>query len=189
MRKGASSIPVEEALIISPEQQEPSGATGHAPPAAARFRLASPAHLIALGFGSGLFPRAPGTVGTLWAWCVFIVLEDWLSPFHWAIVIGLSFLVGIWTCGRTARDVGISDHSAIVWDEVVAFWLVLMFLPTTWLDQLLGFAVFRFFDIVKPPPIGYFDARLKGGFGIMFDDLLAAFFTLLVFALWRAIGA
>lgn len=153
-----------------------------------RFQLTAPAHLLALGFGSGLSPRAPGTLGTLWAWCVFVVLEDWLEPQHWLALIAVSFLIGIWACGRTARDVGVSDHSAIVWDEVVAFWLVLAFLPTDWMTQLVAFGIFRFFDIAKPPPIGYFDARLKGGFGIMFDDLLAAFFTLLLFAAWRAAG-
>lgn len=156
--------------------------------ALARFRLASPAHLIALGFGSGLFPRAPGTVGTLWAWCVFVALEDWLAPHHWLLLIATSFLIGIWACGRAARDVGVSDHSAIVWDEIVAFWLVLAFLPTDWFTQLVAFALFRFFDIAKPPPIGVVDARLKGGFGIMLDDLLAAFFTLVLFAIWRAVG-
>lgn len=107
---------------------------------------------------------------------------------EWLVVIAVAFLVGVWACGRAARDVGVADHSAIVWDEVVAFWLVLAFLPSDWLSQLAGFAVFRFFDIVKPPPIGYFDARLKGGFGIMFDDALAAFFTLLVFAIARSVG-
>lgn len=156
--------------------------------ATARFRLTSPAHLLALGFGSGLSPRAPGTIGTLWSWCVFVVLEDWLDPQQWLMLIAVSFAAGVWACGRTARDVGVSDHSAIVWDEVVAFWLVLVFLPADWLSQLLAFVVFRFFDIAKPPPIGHFDARLKGGFGIMFDDLLAAFFTLLVFAAVRALG-
>ncbi|MBM3407163.1 MAG: phosphatidylglycerophosphatase A [Betaproteobacteria bacterium] len=174
-----------EGLIISPE---PSAAAEVRAAHLARFRLTSPAHLIALGFGSGLFPRAPGTVGTLWAWCVFVALEDWVLVHEWLVVIAVAFLVGVWACGRAARDVGVADHSAIVWDEVVAFWLVLAFLPTDWLSQLAAFAVFRFFDIVKPPPIGYFDARLKGGFGIMFDDALAAFFTLLVFAIVRSVG-
>ena len=190
-------------LIISADRPDEGGqpaggaASGNADRAArarakaaalARFRLASPAHLLALGFGSGLFPRAPGTVGTLWAWCVFVALEDWLAPQHWLLLIAASFLIGVWACGRAARDVGVSDHSAIVWDEVVAFCLVLAFLPTDWLTQLVAFALFRFFDIAKPPPIGVVDARLKGGFGIMFDDLLAAFFTLFLFAIWRAAG-
>jgi len=166
---------IEEALIISPD------------PGVTAFRLKSPAHLIAVGFGSGLFPRAPGTVGTLWAWCVFALLEDWIEPVHWAWLIPLAFVLGVWACGRAARDVGVSDHSAIVWDEVVAFWLVLVVVPAGALSQSLAFLLFRFFDIVKPPPISVADARLRGGFGIMFDDLLAAFFTLLVFACWRAI--
>ena len=174
-----------EDSTISPE---PSAGAEVRAARLARFRLTSPAHLIALGCGSGLFPRAPGTVGTLWAWCVFVALEDWVLVHEWLVVIAVAFLVGVWACGRAARDVGVADHSAIVWDEVVAFWLVLAFLPSDWLSQLAGFAVFRFFDIVKPPPIGYFDARLKGGFGIMFDDALAAFFTLLVFAIARSVG-
>ena len=155
--------------------------------APARFRLRSPAHLIAVGFGSGLSPRAPGTVGTLWAWCVYALIEDWLRPADWAVLLLVGFLVGVWACGQAARDVGVSDHPAIVWDEVIAFWLVLVVIPGGALTQLAAFAVFRFFDIVKPPPIRQFDARLKGGFGIMFDDLLAALFTLFVFAIWRSI--
>jgi phosphatidylglycerophosphatase A len=151
------------------------------------FRLKSPAHLIAVGFGSGLFPRGPGTVGTLWAWCVFALLDDLFSPAEWMAVICLAFLLGVWACGRAAREVGVSDHPAIVWDEVVAFWLVLLIVPRDAWSQLIAFGVFRFFDIVKPPPIGVFDARLRGGFGIMFDDLLAAFYTLLGFACWRAL--
>lgn len=125
-------------------------------------------------------------MGTLWAWCVFALLEDWLRPADWAVVIVIGFLLGVWACGRAARDVGVSDHPAIVWDEVIAFWLVLVVIPSGAASQLAAFGVFRFFDIVKPPPIRQFDARLKGGFGIMFDDLLAALFTLFVFALWRA---
>lgn len=151
------------------------------------FRLRSPAHLIALGFGSGLSPVAPGTVGTLWAWCVFVLLEGWLSAGEWALVIGAGFALGVWACGRAARDVGVADHSAIVWDEVIAFWLVLLIVPASLLSQLLAFALFRFFDIAKPPPIRQADARVRGGFGIMLDDVLAAFFTLLVFAVWRTL--
>ena len=103
------------------------------------------------------------------------------------MVIVIGFLLGVWACGRAARDVGVSDHPAIVWDEVIAFWLVLVVIPGGVASQLAAFGVFRFFDIVKPPPIRQFDARLKGGFGIMFDDLLAALFTLFVFALWRSL--
>ncbi|TXL66385.1 phosphatidylglycerophosphatase A family protein [Zeimonas arvi] len=143
-------------------------------------------HWIALGFGSGLSPVAPGTVGTLWAWLVFVVADPLLSPAHWAIVLAAGFLIGIWACERTARDLGVADHGAVVWDEIVAFWLVLLFAPGGFGAQLAAFVLFRFFDIVKPPPIRHYDAKLKNGFGTMLDDLMAAFCTLLVLALFRA---
>ena len=150
--------------------------------------LKHPAHLLALGFGSGLSPVAPGTSGTLWAWASFLVLQSWFNTITIGWIILGSLLIGWWACTVSAELLKQSDPGMIVWDEVVAFWLVLAFLPTDWWSQALAFAVFRFFDIVKPPPIGHFDARLKGGFGIMFDDLLAAFFTLLVFAAVRALA-
>jgi len=149
----------------------------------ARFMRARLSRWIALGFGSGLSPRAPGTVGTLLGWLSFVVADVWLEPVHWAAVLPLAFLAGIWACGRTGRDLGVADHGAIVWDEIVAIWLVLLFVSGGWAEQLAAFAVFRFFDIVKPPPIRYYDAKLKNGFGVMFDDLLAALYTLLVLAL------
>ncbi|MCZ7559541.1 MAG: phosphatidylglycerophosphatase A [Burkholderiaceae bacterium] len=141
--------------------------------------------LIAFGFGSGLSPWAPGTVGTLWAWLAFVVLDRWLGRPAWAAVIAAGAAVGIWACGKTARDLGVADHGSIVWDEIVAFWLVLLFVPATTAAQFAAFVLFRFFDIVKPPPIRHFDAKLKSGFGVMFDDLLAAFYTLLLMALWQ----
>lgn len=150
-----------------------------------RFMRQRLSRLIALGFGSGLSPFAPGTVGTLWAWLAFVVLDRWLEPATWAVAIGVGAAVGVWACGKTARDLGVADHGSIVWDEIVAFWLVLLFVPAGFASQLAAFAVFRFFDIVKPPPIRYFDAKLKSGFGVMFDDLLAALYTLLLFALWH----
>lgn len=155
----------------------------------ARFLRAKPSHFVALGFGSGLSPLGPGTVGTLWAWLVFAVAGDWLAPRQWAIVLVLAFALGVWACGRTARDLGVDDHGAIVWDEIVAFWLVLLFVPGGWLAQLGAFVVFRFFDIVKPPPIRHYDASLKGGFGVMFDDLLAALYTLFVIAVASRLAA
>lgn len=150
-----------------------------------RFMRQRLSRLIAFGFGSGLSPYAPGTVGTLWAWLSFVVLDRWLEPATWAAVIGVAAATGVWACGKTARDLGVADHGSIVWDEIVAFWLVLLFVPAGFASQLAAFAVFRFFDIVKPPPIRYFDAKLKSGFGVMFDDLLAALYTLLLFALWH----
>jgi len=141
---------------------------------------------IALGFGSGLSPVAPGTIGTLWAWVAWLAFAPWLPVWGRLALIGLGFVVGIWACGRTADALGVHDHGGIVWDEVVAFWLVLAFLPAGFAAQCAAFLLFRFFDIVKPPPIRQLDRGVAGGFGIMLDDLLAAFYTLLVMALWRA---
>jgi phosphatidylglycerophosphatase A len=141
---------------------------------------------IALGFGSGLAPVAPGTVGTLFAWALFVLLDPWLSALAWWVVILIGFVIGCWACERTGRDLGVPDHSAIVWDEVIAFWAVLVLVPATTVSQVAAFFVFRIFDVVKPPPIRQFDASMKNGFGVMFDDVLAAFYTLLVFAAWFA---
>ena len=154
--------------------------------ATARFMLSHPLHILSLGFGSGLSPIAPGTVGTLFAWASFAAFSAQLTVIEWGILIAVGFVAGIGICGFTANRLGIDDPSPVVWDEIVAFWLVLLMVtPTDFTGQLWAFIVFRFFDMVKPPPIRYFDRKLKGGFGIMFDDLVAAFFTLLVMALWR----
>ena len=144
-------------------------------------------HWIALGFGSGLSPVAPGTVGTLWAWAAFLLLDPWLSDAGWWAVVAASFALGCWACQNTGRDLGVLDHSGMVWDEIVAFWAVLLIVPAGFISQMLAFIVFRAFDVIKPPPIRYFDRTLKGGFGVMFDDAVAAFMTVLVFALWMAI--
>ena len=154
--------------------------------ATARFMLTHPLHLISLGFGSGLSPIMPGTVGTLFGWASFAVLNRYLTVLDWGVLIIVGFFAGISITAFTAKKLAIDDPSAIVWDEIVAFWLVLLMVtPITFTGQVWSFILFRFFDMVKPPPIRYFDRRLKGGFGIMFDDLVAAFFTLLVIALWR----
>lgn len=169
-----------------------SGQTVHVAKPSARFMLGHPAHVIAQGFGSGLSPVMPGTSGTLLAWLSFNVLSsrwpDLFTPLNWAIIIVAGFFVGIWACHKTGKDMGIADHGSMVWDEIIAFWLVLQFLmPADMGTQLWAFFWFRFFDMVKPPPIRYFDRRYKGGFGVMWDDIVAAFFTLLVFALWRSL--
>lgn len=158
----------------------------------ARFMLSHPAHILAQGFGSGLSPIMPGTTGTLFAWLSFVVLSsrrpDIFTPTNWLIIIGVGFLIGVLSCGKTGRDLGIADHGSMVLDEIIAFWLVLVLItPAGTSTQFWAFLWFRFFDMVKPPPIGYFDRHLKGGFGVMWDDIVAAFFTLLVFALWRVI--
>lgn len=157
----------------------------------ARFMLAHPAHFIAMGFGSGLSPLAPGTAGTLWAWLSFLVLQRWLSPAGMGWLIAVSVLVGWWACTVTARNMRVADPGSIVWDEVVGFWLVLwLVLPAGWLGQLVAFGLFRFFDAVKPGPVAWADATFKGfgwrgGFGVLFDDLVAAACTVLVIALWQ----
>ncbi|MEW6120663.1 MAG: phosphatidylglycerophosphatase A [Pseudomonadota bacterium] len=144
-----------------------------------RFLLAHPAHLLAFGLGTGLAPKAPGTLGTLLGlplfWSIVAVAPD--LPNQLALIVA-AFLFGIWACGRTGRALGVADHGGIVWDEIVAFALVLLFTPAGWLWMVLAFALFRLFDILKPWPIRYFDTRLKSGFGVMFDDLLAAGFAI-----------
>jgi phosphatidylglycerophosphatase A len=158
-----------------------------------RFVLSHPAHFIALGAGSGLSRFAPGTAGTLWAWAVFLLLQIWLTPFQMGVLIGASTLVGWWACTLTARHMGVADPGAIVWDEVVAFWLILWLVtPTTFGGELAAFILFRYFDAAKPGPVRWADQLFKGfgwrgGWGIMFDDFVAAFCTLLVMAIWRTL--
>jgi phosphatidylglycerophosphatase A len=152
--------------------------------------LCHPAHVIALGAGAGLVPFAPGTAGTLLALPLYWLLASTCTAVLLLAVIAGGFALGIWACGATGRALGVADHGAMVWDEVVAFTLVLFFTPAGWQWQAGAFLLFRFFDILKPPPIRYFDRRLKSGFGVMFDDLLAAFYSLLVLALAKIlIGA
>lgn len=155
------------------------------------FMASHPAHAIALGFGAGLARHAPGTVGTLWAWAAFMVMQPWLSDWGWAAVIAGGLLVGWWACTVTARHMGQPDSSHMVWDEVVAFWLVLWVLaPAGFWTQAYAFLLFRVFDAVKFGPMAWADQAFKGfgprgGFGVMLDDLAAAFCTLLVIAWWR----
>lgn len=184
-----------------------------APPRRATFAFMRrhPAHWIALGFGSGLAPRAPGTVGTLWGWVSFLVLDHWLDAAGWAALILVSLGVGQWAATRTAQHLGVADPGAIVWDEVVAFWIVLwVLMPAPWWAQLAAFALFRYFDAAKPGPVRWADGLFKRpggpvggtttgpatrhgqghdigwrqGVGILFDDLVAAGCTLLFIALW-----
>jgi phosphatidylglycerophosphatase A len=158
-----------------------------------RFLLSHPAHFIALGAGSGLSRLAPGTAGTLWAWAVFLLLQIWLTPLQMGMLIAASTLVGWWACTLTAQHMGVADPGAIVWDEVIAFWLVLWLVtPTTFAGQLGALILFRYFDAAKPGPVRWADSLFKGfgwrgGWGIIFDDLVAAFCTLLVFAIWRSL--
>jgi phosphatidylglycerophosphatase A len=148
--------------------------------------LSHPAHIIALGGGLGLARRAPGTFGTLLGFPLGWLLAG-ACPLAVAMaVLMAAFLLGVWACGATGSALGVADHGAMVWDEVVAFGLVVFFTPAHWVWQLGAFALFRFFDIVKPPPIRYFDRALKNGFGVMFDDIVAALYALAVLGACRA---
>jgi phosphatidylglycerophosphatase A len=141
------------------------------------FLLRRPEHFLALGFGSGLSRMAPGTMGTVAALPLFGLLMLVPGPVHHAI-IALLFVLGIRLCSVTGRNLGVADHGSIVWDEIVAMLLVLEFAPLAWQWWLAAFLLFRLFDIWKPYPIRWFDMRLKGGFGVMFDDLLAAVYAI-----------
>lgn len=158
----------------------------------ARFMLSHPAHWIAQGLGSGLSPVLPGTFGTLLGWLSYVVFTlrwpELFTPQNWAVLIVLGFFLGIWTCSKTGKDLGISDHGSMVWDEIIAFWLVMLFvMPAGFWMQLCAFILFRAFDMAKPAPVNYVDTHLKGGLGVMADDIVAAFYTLLAIAIWRAI--
>jgi phosphatidylglycerophosphatase A len=156
-----------------------------------RFLFAHPAHLLALGFGSGLPHRAPGTFGTLFGWALHAVLV-WAVPslsvpsWIWVAMLVPAFAIGVPACTITGRDLGVSDHGSMVWDEIVAILCVLAALPGDWYWQLAGFVLFRGFDIAKPPPISTIERRFSGGFGVMIDDLAAALVSivLLQIALW-----
>lgn len=139
--------------------------------------LRDPAQFLALGFGSGLAPRAPGTFGTLAAVPVYLLLRPLTVPVY-LVVLAVLFAVGVWVCGHTARQLGVHDHPAIVWDEVVGFLLTMLLAPPGLIWLLLGFVLFRFFDIIKPWPISALDRRVEGGMGIMVDDVVAGLFAL-----------
>ena len=143
-----------------------------------KLLLLHPAHFFALGFGSGLAPKAPGTFGTLVGFPLFWLISSYGLSVKLAIIATL-FFFGIYCCDKTGKALGVVDHGAIVWDEIVAMMLVLVFAPLTWLGWLVAFCLFRLFDIWKPFPIYYFDAKLKNGFGVMFDDLLAAIYAII----------
>jgi len=149
----------------------------------AKFLFAHPAHAIAFGLGAGLVPRAPGTAGTLVAIPIAAALWRWAGDTGFLLTVVVLLLAGAWAAERTGRDLGDADHGAIVIDEIAAFLLMLFFTGPGVERIALAFALFRLFDIVKPPPIRAVDANLKGGLGVMLDDLVAAGFALVVYAL------
>lgn len=141
--------------------------------------MSHPAHFLGLGFGTGLAPKAPGTFGTLIGLPLFWLIHPSALQTQLMVVLVL-FILGIYICGKTGQAIGVSDHGGIVWDEIVAMMLVLTFTPLHWFWWLLAFALFRLFDIWKPFPVRQCDAHFKGGFGVMFDDILAAVYAILV---------
>ena len=136
------------------------------------FKLTNPIQFLALGFGSGLLPKAPGTFGTLAAIPVFLLLAPLSTVYYLSVVIVFS-LLGIYLCGYAAKAAGVHDHPAIVWDEIVGFLITMFMVPISWQSVVVGFVLFRLFDIVKPWPISYLDKHCHGGFGIMIDDIVA----------------
>ncbi len=172
-----------------------------------RWMFKRPWRAIAFGFGSGLSSIGPGTVGTLWAWAFALVCQYFFIGYSIAdvcILLIIGFGLGCWACGKSGAELLVFDHSGMVWDEIIAFWMILLFvLPCSWKIQFLAFVLFRLFDIAKPGPIRWIDAYFKTwqgggffgkwpqlfrGFGVMVDDLLAAFFTLIVLSVFIKLG-
>jgi phosphatidylglycerophosphatase A len=144
--------------------------------------LSDPLHFLAFGFGSGCMPFAPGTFGTLAAIPIYLLVMG-TSPWLYLSLTVLLFISGIWICGWTTRKLGVHDHSGIVWDEIVGYLVTMFLAPSGWEWIIIGFLLFRFFDIAKPWPIGLADRKLKGGFGIMVDDVIAGIFAFAVIQL------
>ena len=155
------------------------------------FLLAHPAHAIALGFGAGLAPLMPGTVATAVSWMAYVLIADWFSAWQMGAFIAAATLVGWWACALTAEHMRVLDPVSIVWDEIISFWIILwLVMPAGLAGQFAAFLLFRAFDTIKPGPIAWADSLFnsfgwRGGFGILFDDLVAAGCTLLIVALWR----
>jgi phosphatidylglycerophosphatase A len=166
---------------MSPEQ---SDTTDPQEPNLRQVALGSPAGLLAFGFGSGLSPFAPGTMGTLVAIPFVFALKGLGETGFW-IALVLLFLLGVQLCGRVSQKLGVHDHGGIVWDEMVGYWLTVAFVPLQWEWLLAGFLLFRFFDIVKPWPIRQLDKKVSGGFGIMIDDVVAALFAMILMGVFQ----
>lgn len=144
-----------------------------------QFDMRNPVHILATGFGSGLSPIAPGTMGTVIAIPFYLLLAEF-ELIHYLMICVAGFVVGIWLCDRTAKDMGVHDHGGIVWDEMIGFLVSMIAVPSGWYWILAGFILFRLFDILKPWPISWLDRRVSGGFGIMLDDLVAGLFAVII---------
>jgi len=145
--------------------------------------LTDPVNFVAFGFGTGLAPFAPGTVGSLPGVLLAWLMLDMGIYFQLGVAVALS-LAGIWICGESARRIGVHDHGGIVWDEICGMYITLLLAPPNVLGFALAFGLFRFFDIVKPWPIRDLDHRIEGGLGIMLDDLVAALYAVILLALY-----
>lgn len=148
-----------------------------------RWVFSDPGRILMFGFGSGLIRPGSGTWGSLLAWFLWVFVSPGVSDLAISIFLVLCFFYGCWAAQRVSQSMGVQDHVGIVWDEFVALWLVLWLIPDSLIAQIIAFVLFRIFDTFKPPPIKQVDARFKGGVGVMVDDLLAAFYTLIVMAL------
>jgi len=138
----------------------------------------NPIHFVAFGFGSGLSPKAPGTAGTVVAVILYLLLSQ-LPLTAYVLMLLITFVAGIYLCDRSSKLLGVHDHGGIVWDEFVGYWIAMLLAPTGWIWIIVGFILFRLFDILKPFPINYLDKHVHGGLGIMLDDVLAGIFALI----------
>lgn len=144
--------------------------------------LKRPIHFLAFGFGSGLSPKAPGTAGTLVAIPLYLLMAELPFALYLALLV-VTFVLGVYLCGKTSHELGVHDHSGIVWDEFVGYWITMIMAPSGWLWIVIGFGLFRLFDVLKPWPISWCDKHIHGGFGIMIDDVLAGVMALIALQL------
>ena len=144
----------------------------------ARLIFTNPINFLAFGFGSGLVPKAPGTFGTLACIPLYLLLSE-LELIHYVIVCALVSVIGVYICGYAAKMLKIHDHPGIVWDEFAGFLITMIGVSFSWTNLVIGFVLFRIFDILKPWPISWLDSKISGGLGIMLDDIVAGFFSLL----------
>lgn len=146
---------------------------------AKKVKLSHPAHFFGFGFGSGLIPLMPGTMGSIAAIPVIVAMSYLALPYYLILTV-FSAVIGILICQKVSHDLGVHDHGSIVWDEIAGMMIVFIAIPISWHSLLIGFLLFRFFDILKPWPISFLDKHVHGGFGIMIDDLVAGLFSLIL---------
>lgn len=148
-----------------------------------KMTIKTPWQFLASGFGAGLSPIAPGTMGTLVAVPLWAIFASFLPLWGYLLLIIIASIIGITICQKASDELGVHDHGGIVWDEFVGLWITMLFAPVSWTSAILGFLLFRFFDVLKPWPIKAIDEKVSGGFGIMFDDIIAGIFALIALQL------